>query len=263
MKWWQRAWRAGPTTVGDIIAATVVAGCLAFVAWGMVTTTITALGSMLHPPIIQPEDADYLDLIAQRGMNLAAWAMVFVTGVSVAVGGLGLYLIARTLQEAKRSADAAEKSIETARTIGMAQVRAYVSIDRVDLDLTGNTHQHALRFYLRNTGQSPTHAIAVGFVAKIRTSKPMVHEHWSGRRFPPLSSMQTTDGAMYFPSKVTFEEILEVEEIEWGHFIEVIAEATWVDVFDEKRVQRFRFVRHLVASDFGHAVEVNRAMLED
>jgi hypothetical protein len=107
-----------------------------------------------------------LDLVAQQSMADAAWFMVMLTALTGVVGGLTLYLIFRTLQEAKRSADAGEAAVREAREntvaserIGKAQVRAYLGIREVSV--TFGMADASLEFTVFNAGQSPGRAVSV------------------------------------------------------------------------------------------------------
>jgi len=155
MKWWRirkvanaATWQAIFFAIG-LLAGVVLVAFLPGMPW---SATVEPLGA-------SPQEA--LDLAAQRSMASAAWFMVVITGASAIVGGAGLYLIFRTLKEAKRSADAADKAveaslaaIETTREMGHAQVRAYVSISGCWLSRSENG-QLTLKFVFRNSGQTP------------------------------------------------------------------------------------------------------------
>jgi hypothetical protein len=135
---------------------------------GLLTTvnTWSAIVDSLQPEITGADDAAHYDLVAQRSMSAAAWWMVMITGLSVGVGAAGLYLILRTLQEAKRSADAAENAVATTLRIGKQQVRAYLNVE----DAVAKLESHHIMFTvdadLRNSGQSP--AQEVGGKADLR-----------------------------------------------------------------------------------------------
>jgi len=128
---------------------------IGLVAGLMLSTALVGIPRAEHPPIIGPASLEFLDLIAQRSMSDAAWWMVIITVVSALVGGLGLYLIARTLQEAKRSADAAEKTILMAQSAA----RAYLLVDfaKVWFDASGGVF---VEYQVSNSGQTPARNVA-------------------------------------------------------------------------------------------------------
>lgn len=94
------------------------------------------------------------DLAAQRSMALAAWAMVGLTIVATIVGGLSLALIYWTLDAARRSAVAAEKSLDLSRNVGIAQTRGYVTISLVGVSLEPPV---LIVLRLKNSGTTPAY----------------------------------------------------------------------------------------------------------
>jgi len=152
--------------VGERIALLALVFGIAFVVATVAANIWATIVGSLQPEIVDFNGTEY-DLIAQRSMAAAAWWMVLITGTSTIVGSLGLYLIYRTLKEAKRSADAADKAvdashkaIETARQMGQAQVRAYVVITSVKMfpDGYGST---VVDVQFQNSGQTPASKIWV------------------------------------------------------------------------------------------------------
>ena len=151
---------------GEGIALAVLSAGLLIVGWETISGIWSAVVGSLQPEMVKVKGTDY-DLIAQRSMSAAAWWMVIITGISALVGSLGLYLIARTLQEAKRSADAAEKAVKasqkavkTARKMGEAQVRAYVMVANAELYWVGGD-EWELKVQVVNSGQTPAFKVWV------------------------------------------------------------------------------------------------------
>ena len=101
------------------------------------------------------ESMSILDLAAQRSMAMAAWWMVGITGASSVVGAAGLFLIFHTLREARRSADAAHATVETAREIGVAQTRAYITVVKARLKIYEDGLGAYCDLEVLNSGQSP------------------------------------------------------------------------------------------------------------
>lgn len=144
---------------GERIASTVVVFCVVLVVWLALGNLWSTVVSSLQPEMTDAGPTHY-DLVAQRSMSAAAWWMVMITGVSVAVGTVGLYLIARTLQEAKRSADAAEMAVQATLRIGKQQVRAYLNVEDAVAKLGSYDLLFTVDADLRNSGQSPAQNVA-------------------------------------------------------------------------------------------------------
>lgn len=118
------------------------------------------------------------DLYAQRQMAKWAFWMLVVTAMGVAVTGLGVWLIGRTLKstedgltimratlrEAEQATDAAKGAVDVTRDIGRKQVRAYVSLESGSYSMDDKALRMNLTF--RNHGQSP--ARDVWFEGRIR-----------------------------------------------------------------------------------------------
>lgn len=152
---WLRSLDAGE---GIALAAVVLGTC--FVLWFTVVSFWSAIVGSLQPEMTEAVNPAHYDLVAQRSMSAAAWWMVMITGLSVAVGAAGLYLIARTLQEAKRSADAAENAVAATLQIGKQQVRAYLNIDEALAKLDNHHVLFSVDADLRNSGQSPAQEVS-------------------------------------------------------------------------------------------------------
>lgn len=154
---------------GDWMASVIVISLSAWVLWtiagNMWNFTVASLQPALPEAILRAETR--YDLVAQRSMAAAAWWMVIITGISALVGSAGLLLIALTLREARRSANAADKAVEasqaaidTTREMGQAQVRAYVMVADAELGWDGNG-QYALTVEIVNSGQTPAFRVWV------------------------------------------------------------------------------------------------------
>jgi hypothetical protein len=149
MRWWRirkvanaATWHLLMVALGVLLGIALVA-FLPGMPWAVTTVT----------------DPEASDLAAQHSMAAAAWWMVVISGTSTAVGGLGLYLIARTLQEAKRSADAGEQVVDATVQIGKRQVRAYLNIQKAKVAVDRNHIVAMVDADLRNSGQSPAKKI--------------------------------------------------------------------------------------------------------
>ncbi len=96
------------------------------------------------------------DLHAQERMARWAFWMFVAAGIGTLVAGFGLILLRRTWVETKRTAD-------VTRTIGEAQVRAYLRVERARVQQDGN--KITVEVTVKNYGQSP--ARFVHFVPEI------------------------------------------------------------------------------------------------
>lgn len=120
----------------------------------MLSVGLVGIPRAEHPPIIGPVSLDYLDLAAQRSMSDAAWWMVIITGFSTCVGGLGLYLIARTLLETRKAAQATQQGANASETA----VRPFLLVEfakaAIDRDAL------VISYKVKNSGVSPAYRAA-------------------------------------------------------------------------------------------------------
>lgn len=149
---------------GDWIAVVVLLGGLAFVVGLVAANTWSMVVGSLQPEMVKFKGTEY-DLIAQRSMSAAAWWMVVVTGIATLIGGLSLGLIALTLREARRSADAAIDAVDASRQaviatreVGQAQVRAYLIVKSASLTYESNGNV-TIKYTLYNSGQTPARRV--------------------------------------------------------------------------------------------------------
>lgn len=100
---------------------------------------------------------------AKGALQAAGWAqgMFWVAFAETLITGAGLLVVALNLKEARRSADASERSVKETRRIGGAQVRAYVNIIGCHVyflrdGIRESDDRHPLvHVRIENTGQSP------------------------------------------------------------------------------------------------------------
>jgi hypothetical protein len=158
MKWWRirkvanaATWELMFFSVG-LLAGVMLAAMLP----GMLSRPV---------PIADASPVELADLALQQSMTTSSWWMVTITTIASAVGGASLYLIALTLREAKRSADAADKAVNVAlasnlaaRDIGQAQVRAYAVIASANLR-TESDQALFVEFQFKNSGQTPARSV--------------------------------------------------------------------------------------------------------
>tara|TARA_R110000868_G_scaffold402805_2_gene679480 strand:+ start:96 stop:980 length:885 start_codon:yes stop_codon:yes gene_type:complete len=102
------------------------------------------------------------DLIAQRYMAKWTLWMLIVSGFGVLVGFLGLVFLKGTLDAALRANQQARDSIDTTREIGMAQIRAYLTLEEAEMQYSDSDVR--LAFEIHNCGQSPALFVSATYV---------------------------------------------------------------------------------------------------
>jgi hypothetical protein len=137
---------------------------------------------------------------AERVNDVALWALIFsAAGV---VGLIGTLAQAnRSLDESRRSADAAEKAIAQTREVGEAQVRCYLTVSAASIAFYLPDTKPRLSITIKNVGQSP--AFNIAWTAELRYS---VLERLD-RRSPPLA---TSMSPLTLPPGTNVEPIPEV-----------------------------------------------------
>lgn len=108
------------------------------------------------------EKTDQRELAAQEWMAWLSFWMLIVTAFGVYFVAKTLKATHKTLAEAKSAtsaalhgANAAWETNKTTRELGIAQARAYVSIERCHLEVDEDRQQVVVRINLKNSGQSP------------------------------------------------------------------------------------------------------------
>ncbi|MEP5730053.1 MAG: hypothetical protein ABJL67_11870 [Sulfitobacter sp.] len=96
------------------------------------------------------------DLVAQRNMSRWAGWMLLVTAVMAIITTAGVYFVWRTLKATQKMAD-------DTRRIGEAQVRAYLSIEdvSVEIDMMDGIVVQNIAVRIGNSGQSPAREVMV------------------------------------------------------------------------------------------------------
>ena len=105
-------------------------------------------------------DYEALDLAAQRSMASAAWWMVAAAVAGAFVSLATLVLVANTLHQARRSADAAHASVAATLAVGKQQVRAYLTVEKANLEISKMAQYLTFSASVRNYGDSPARAVA-------------------------------------------------------------------------------------------------------
>jgi hypothetical protein len=261
MNWWRIRKVANAATWQLMMVGLGVLGGVALVAF---------LPGMPWSTTIQPVGAatkDALDLAAQRSMASAAWFMVVVTCASSLVSGAGLYLIARTLGEAKRSADAAVESviqakattaaaelsaayaagtIEVTREMGKKQFRAYMAVTNVAVlpaEDTLDGHYFDLSWILFNAGQSPARRLKLTITVEAQVLADgawTTHDSEVVTRFmADLPANQGLDDQRAFALDIG-DALIDGFDEHKGRFL-VHGQVNYGDVFGDWWSESFRF----------------------
>jgi len=227
---------------------------------------LVGLPAARQPAITGPLSLEYLDLAAQRSMSDAAWWMVVITGISVLAGGASIVLIAMTLYQAKRSADAAVEAVkhaeattaaatlsashaasavEVTREMGKKQVRAYMAVTNVTiLPVTDSEENYFnLAWRLFNAGQSPARRlkfVATAEVQVLREGRWETEDREFVTRFlADLPANQGIDDVRDFALTID-GDVVDAFNDYAGRFV-VHGQVNYVDVFGDNWSEPFRF----------------------
>ena len=190
------------------------------------------------------------DTGTQVSMAWAAWAVVIVSVAGTFVGALSLLLIFATLREAKRSADAAEATVTVTRDIGMAQARAYVSVNRAKVRLYNDDDMAFVEFAVSNAGQSP--ALSPDFVVTLRISRFDSYREYiltatNVAAGPDLPAGQSADQTCLIQVD-NAEALAEVRQLRTKTMLllSVVFDVSYVDVFgvEQKSTSRYNRLTH-------------------
>lgn len=196
--------------------------------------------------ITAPKPVD--DSTVQQSMAWASWAMVVVSIIAGAIGGVSLYLIYRTLQAAQRSAVAAERSLaqfeadaKTSRELSMAQYRAYMTVTEITLQEDAYDFRNTwFKWTVFNSGQSPARTVKLNIQFFTRTRSDQAWEE--GERNDkhyfmadiPASAGKPLDEWIYL-------DFADEEQFESGYQIEVEGSIEFSDIFGRRQSDVFAF----------------------
>lgn len=190
-----------------------------------------------------------LDLAAQRSMASATWWMVVISGGSAFVGGLGLYLIARTLMETRKAADA---TLLTAKASEIA-VRPFLLVEFAHIVMEkGNLK---VSFQVRNSGASPAYQVA------FRTTL-IVSAHYGDKSVKNsiIKSRSDIAASVKRPASATFDKFAAAEvSDEMGMFLAGL-EITLIyrDIFGRKHTETSKYGRNLNYFDLDQKLSLYR-----
>ena len=181
------------------------------------------------------------DLQAQGKMaEWAFWAVV-AAFVSVFVTGIGVVLVAFTLEASRDAVTAANRTANEAKRIGEAQVRAYLSCEGAKY--TVDSHWFSCHVTIRNHGQSPA------IWTEITGGMTIIKEGVSGKGAVVSTRKNSTPGptvAAGQPAEI-FLVWTHADMGDGGHkaiwertgIFDLTCRLDWEDVFGEKHSSSF------------------------
>jgi hypothetical protein len=181
-----------------------------------------------------------LELFARDAMSMMAAITLALALFTAALGVVSLYVMIRTLFQARRSAGVAEAGALTAAVIGLAQARAQLSVD--DVSLCPFSQRHALRIFIRNSGQSAARGVRIRAVLTVRSFETgTLLSSNPACSFPNVAA--SGDCARELPLPLS-PACLRALEHGGGHII-VQGHVIWLDVFGFRLSEPFRYSRDI------------------
>jgi len=177
------------------------------------------------------------NLQAQQKMANAAASTVVVAAIEASLTLIGICLVGWTLYHTKRAADAAHEAVKETRSIGQAQVRAYLSCVGAHYEIfEGNIMFFVPRF--KNTGASPASEIVVtGQVCVILDDEPCYSDVHSDSALP-IASGEVGDCRMPYGGTEDPIKPHIGKNRDW----EVTGTCYWTDVFGERQSIDFSLI---------------------
>lgn len=192
-----------------------------------------------NPPPCHGEDNEKRDLAAQEATAGWAFWMVVLSSFQIALNGLGLWALLRTIKQGERTLAVTQTSSEEARRIGEAQVKAYLSI--ISGEIRVSSTRAILSFSIKNTGQSP--ARATGYYAAV---------HPKAKKFDPRGNLKEAGARKYELPNIgsNVEECVDERplpvngsfQINERQDVVVLIDLIWRDVFNNVTRDRLRAV---------------------
>lgn len=179
------------------------------------------------------------DLGAQQRMALWALATFCSSVASVLVTIVGIFFVWRTLEANQAAVETANRAIDSERETGEAQVRAYLSLDNVEVEIGDpSTRPATIRFDLINSGNSPALRTEVWFAVSDKgmvgknTLTPVTGVQVGTVRQSPSS--QRESGQIHNP-------IFEGSALPGNAQIFIRVFVSFEDVFDKDQLEEFDF----------------------
>ncbi|WP_415013724.1 hypothetical protein [Brevundimonas sp.] len=206
----------------------------------------TDLGRLASALEAQNTDADaereQRDLDAQEDMAIWAQAMFWTALAQALLSAAGIVLIYITFRETRRAANSAEEIVDVTRRSAERQMRAYLSIRRVQIEDFKVGEYPKVTIDLRNTGQTPAKRISARI--DMRRSNKWEDERASFQN--PVHTSRLEIGGQCDTSQTLAADLIALtddQEIgfmagEWGYA--VFGLITYRDVFGKLRRLTFR-----------------------
>lgn len=213
------------------------------------------------------QTAEYYDLKAQQDMAKWALLMFVVTGIGVGYLALTLHTTKETLEEAARTTEAANRTVDETRRIGEAQVRAYLTFENAQFNY-GNTDIR-LEFEIHNSGQSPARFILAStvsctvFLGADAEERMDFHSAYDENANIYLGNCRAGDSKeVSIPMEMTSEQAGKIRRgiVSLDGLISVSGLFKWEDVFGVQHIAPFSAHKRLSRTDVRN-VEINTSSL--
>ncbi|WP_337188458.1 hypothetical protein [Phenylobacterium sp.] len=221
----------------SLLAITIVA-IVAVCGSGAAASAAPSQGQRLHggeiPKAEGKEDAILTD---QRSATTAAWATFYLGVFQALLGIVGAVVVYRTLVETRRTAVAADRSAKHAVISTERQLRAYVTIDRVDL--TVERQQFGIKIHVRNGGATPAHDLGVlANIRVIHSDDPSEEMFEQMVEYPSVSVLggQSSEAIIEMAANASTANNPEA-------CLYVFGRIKYLDAFGGQQVTNFRFMR--------------------
>lgn len=195
-----------------------------------------------------PEEKDSAKRNLQSQEDMAKWAgRMFGVGLGEMLVTLaGVILVWRTLRatwasqkEAKRAADAAHKMIEAMDATARKQLRAYITIDEVEVSRWDDNSPVVFKITVQNTGQTPAKHAAVRHDTKVVSS---IEDRDFTNETTGIIDADITIGAGKSRKVTLVSEAITITAAAAAQFNRILLAygfVTYQDVFGETHTTRF------------------------
>jgi hypothetical protein len=183
------------------------------------------------------------------GDGLAQWAMAAAAVLSLLISGWAVWLVKRTFDKTAEAVATAREANATARELGEAQVRAYVTCTECEVSKIGVGLKPRANLKFKNSGQSP--AANVRIKVAVRTDRFPQSEHvvvlaWSTEDTRGMAAGGEVPVEQSAKVPMTEETFAQFQGD--GLAIYVFVELSYIDVFGMQNdvEQRFVYRKHLM-----------------
>ncbi|MBB5716819.1 hypothetical protein [Sphingomonas aerophila] len=211
-------------------------------------------------PCSNPRGHEEADLCAQWRSAVAgeraAWASEWsmrLTAVGALLSALGLFALVATLSQGRKALARARKANRIADKSSRIGLRAYLvfGIEVIDVDLKGPSPSVTVKFYLKNTGQTPAKGLMVS--RRLKVGKPFEDDaFFMTKTWRPTQSRALLGAGQEAPRTKRYGiTIGDARDIQMGKkHIYFFGEAEYEDIFGQ--AQRLQFRRWMSKSDLTH-----------